>query len=86
MQSFSDGLQLGCLDVLGAPFDLYQTLTSYVTTINLKHTNKICLAKPLCLADFSDILTDTKILFDFLFRTNTLSGLNLVHLDLFYSQ
>ena len=70
--------------MLRTTLNLYQTFTGHVTAINLKYTNKIRLTQLLSLADFSDIRTDMKILFDFLFHTNTPIGLNLVHLGLFY--
>ena len=70
--------------MLRTALNLHQTFTGHIATINLKHTNKIRLAKLLSLADSSNILTYAKILFDFLFHTNTPSGLNLVHLGLFY--
>ncbi len=71
--------------MLCTSLDLYQTLTRHITTVDLKHTNKIRLTKLARLTDSSDIFTYMKILFYFLFHINTPSGLNLVHLGLFYS-
>ena len=70
--------------MLRTTLNLYQAFAGHVATINLEYANKIRLTQLLSLTDFSDILTNTKILLDFLFHTNTPSGLNLVHLGLFY--
>ena len=71
--------------MLRTTLNLYQAFAGHVATINLKYTNKIRLTQLLRFADFSDIPTDMNILLDFLFHTNTPSGLNLVHLGLFNS-
>ena len=85
VQSFLDCLQLACLDMLRTTLDFNKTLTGHIATIDLEHTHEIGLPNVLRLADLSDIFTDTKVLLDFLFHANTPSGLNLVHLGLFYS-
>lgn len=72
------------MNVLCTAFDLYKAFTSHITTINLEHTNQIRLAEFAGLTDSSNIHSNTKILLDFLFHINTPSGLNLVHLGLFY--
>lgn len=70
--------------MLRTPFNFYKTLTGHIATINLKHSNEICLTKFASFSYSSNILADKKILFDFLFHNNTSSGLSLVHLGLFY--
>ncbi len=65
--------------MLCTSLDLDQALTRHITTVYLKHTNKIRLTKLTRFTDSSDIFTYIKILFDFLFHINTPSGLNLVH-------
>lgn len=57
--------------MLRTTFNLYKTLARHIATVNLKYTHKIRLAKLFRLADLSDIFTYVKILFDFLFHTNT---------------
>ena len=57
--------------MLRTALDLYQALTGHITTVDLKHADKIRLPKLLRLADFPDILTYAEILLDFLFHINT---------------
>lgn len=58
--------------MLCTALNLYKALTSHITTVNLKQTNKICLPKLTLLTDSSDVFSNGEILFDFLFHINTL--------------
>ena len=71
--------------MLGAALDLDEALTGHVAAIDLQDADQVRLAQLALFADLSDIFTDTKVLLNFLFHINTPSGLNLVHLGLFYS-
>ena len=70
--------------MLCTAFDFYEALASYVAAVDLEYTNKVGLPELTSLAYFSDILSNMKILLNFLFHINTPDGLNLVHLGLFY--
>ena len=86
IQGFSNSLQLTGLDVLCAALDLHKTFTRHITSVDLKHTDKVCLPPFALLSDLPNIHTDAKILLDFLFHIFTPSGLNLVQLGLFYER
>ena len=57
--------------MLRTAFDFNEAFPGYITAIDLKDTNQICLPQLPGLSDSSDVLTDVKILFDFLFHNNT---------------
>ena len=84
VQGLFYGLQLGCLNMLDATFNLDQALSGHIAAINLQDANKIGLAHIAFLPDSADIGTDADVLFDFLIHILTSSGLDLVHLSLFY--
>lgn len=56
--------------MLSTTLNLYETLSGHVTAINLQHTNKVCLTNLAFFSDISDVFTDSKILFNFLFHKN----------------
>ena len=73
------------MNVLHTTFDFDETFSGYITAVNLKHSDQVCLTKAFRFSYSADVFANPIILLDFLLhKINPFLGLKLVHLGLFY--